>query len=298
MVSDMTPDDRCGPRPARSRRRRSGERGVLLVALLVGITVMLILLTASAQSWTAIMKREREEELIFRGNQYIHAIKAYHKERGQFPTELKALFEAGPRGGRYIRTLYADPFSEDGEWNLIYLGPDGKTPFNPNAPNPGPGIPGLPGANAVQGVPGLARSDPRLSDRLRDQPSGRNTQGGSSLRDRKRKKSGFASGNLTSPIVGVVSRGIDQGFREYMGMQYYDEWEFHVFLLEMDPQGRSGGRIPGMNINPQGLRGVGHGAQPIVPGQGPNQRPGTGFVTDPNVGGNRPRGPGRSDGGN
>jgi len=81
-------------------------------------------------------------------------------------------------------------------------------------------------------------------------------------------------------------------------MQYYDEWEFHVFLLEMDPQGRSGGRIPGMNINPQGLRGVGHGAQPIVPGQGPNQKPGTGFVTDPGAGGNRPRGPGRGDRGN
>jgi len=49
---------------------------------MVGMTVMMILLTATVQSWTAVMKREREEELIFRGNQYIIALKAYGADHG------------------------------------------------------------------------------------------------------------------------------------------------------------------------------------------------------------------------
>ena len=229
------------------RTRRSGERGVLLVALIVALTVMMILLTASAQSWTAIMKREREQELIFRGNQYMHALRAYHKDHGgTFPTELKVLLEPGPRGHRYIRQLYTDPFSEEGEWNLLYLGPDGKSAVNPNARLLVHGVPGLPG-----GVPGLPRSSTRLADRRKGESSSRG-------RDRKRT-SRFKSGNLSNPIVGVVSQASDRSFQEYMSKNYYDEWEFHVFLLEISVQKGRTGRIPGLNINPTGQMGRGGG---------------------------------------
>ncbi len=69
-----TLENSAQPAVVRGRKRRMGERGVLLISLLVGMTVMIILLTASAQSWTTIMQRERELELIFRGNQYIIAL--------------------------------------------------------------------------------------------------------------------------------------------------------------------------------------------------------------------------------
>ncbi|MFQ5702313.1 MAG: hypothetical protein ACE5HU_10770, partial [Acidobacteriota bacterium] len=49
---------------------RSRERGHLLVGLVVLAAVMIILLTAAAQSWTFLIRRDREAELIFRGEQY------------------------------------------------------------------------------------------------------------------------------------------------------------------------------------------------------------------------------------
>ena len=242
--------------PGRGRKaprgRRAGERGVLLVALLVAITVMMILLAASAQSWTAIMKREREEELIFRGNQYMHALRAYHKDHGgTFPTELKALLDSGPGGLRYIRQLYPDPFGQDGEWNLLYLGPDGKSALNPHARNPVPGLPG--GQGAVRGLPGSGSGLGGLSDRGDAAATSR-----SRLRDRRRK-SRFKSGNVNTPIVGVVSQGFDKAFQQYFERDYYDEWEFHVFLLDIPTTQRKGGAVPGQNINPSGQTGRGHG---------------------------------------
>ena len=212
---------------------------------MVAITVMVILLTASAQAWTTVMKREREEELIFRGNQYIKALLAYKEDHGgAFPTDLEQLMETGPRGHRYIRQIYVDPFSEDGTWNLLYLGPDGKSAFNPKR-RLAQGVPGLPGQGSNAGG-GLSSPASRSSD-PRGGPQGSGSRG---------RKSGFSSGNLNTPIVGVVSQGPDKAFQEYFGKQYYDEWEFHVFLVEVPRVQRGQGQridlIPGRGVGPRG----------------------------------------------
>lgn len=283
-------------RPNR-RRRTAGERGVLLVALLMAMTVMMILLTATAQGWTAIMKREREEELLFRGNQYIIAIRAYQAEHGgQFPTDLEDLMKEGPRRHRYIRQMFKDPFSEDGEWNLLFLGPDGRSAWNPHArprtegtpgqsmggvpagrgfgsprggfPNapggvPGrPGYPGQPGGYPGQpGMPGQAgvpgSGMPGMNATGQPGVPGSIPGGGQQVGLKRAGPSRFESGALSGPIVGVVSKGQDKGFQEYYSLQYYNEWEFHVFIQQI-PQVQ-GGNVPGLNINPQGNIGPGHG---------------------------------------
>src|SRR5262249_16915452 len=48
---------------------RPGEAGYSLVALLAGITIMLVLMAAGSSTWKYIMKNDREQELIFRGGQ-------------------------------------------------------------------------------------------------------------------------------------------------------------------------------------------------------------------------------------
>jgi type II secretory pathway pseudopilin PulG len=269
------------------RRRSPGERGVLLVALMVGMTVMMILLTASAQSWTAVMKREREEELIFRGNQYINALKAYAGDHGgTFPTELKLLMEKGPKGNRYLRQLFGDPFDPKGEWNLLYLGPDGKSAWNPHARPPDGSLPGQ------DPLGGLGRTSRAAGGREGSRMGGAARQGGFGREDAigaggnapgsdatapaglGGKPSSFSSGNLNTPIVGVVSRSGDKGFREYFSKEYYNEWEFHVFIKDIP--GVKSGPVPGLNINPQGNVGPGGGLS-LIPkgGKDPNEQPGS-----------------------
>ena len=97
----------------------SSESGHLLLALMIGLTVMAIFLTVVAQQWSTLERREKEKELIFRGNQYINAIKKYQQEHGgAYPTKLESLMELGPRRLRYIRRLYRDPMAPDGKWGI------------------------------------------------------------------------------------------------------------------------------------------------------------------------------------
>lgn len=234
--------------------RRPKERGILLVGLLVSMTVMIILLTASAQSWATIMQRERELEVIFRGNQYIIALQQYAKEHGgAYPMELEELLKKGPTGHRYIRQLFRDPFDKKGEWNLLYLSPNGKGAINPNARFPlggvlGAGGVGGAGAGVMGGALTVARNRTTgLGDR------GRGRDDDKSGFDRG--TSGFGAATMVGPIVGVVSKSKEEGFRMYYGRHHYDEWEFHVFLKKVkDPQRRRGG---GGVANPTGKFGTG-----------------------------------------
>jgi len=113
-------------------RRRNDENGALLLILMVGVAVMSIGVGVAAQSWSSTWRRENEEELMFRGGQYVDALLAYRKEHGgQFPTDLTELMKLGPRQLRYIRKLYRDPVNPTGQWGLLYLMPGGQGIFDP-----------------------------------------------------------------------------------------------------------------------------------------------------------------------
>ncbi len=60
-----------------SARNRSG--GFTYLAALVMVIIMGIMLGAIGQTWSTVMKREREEELLFRGKQIVDAIARYNK---------------------------------------------------------------------------------------------------------------------------------------------------------------------------------------------------------------------------
>jgi type II secretory pathway pseudopilin PulG len=119
------------PRHVRSGK---GEEGGLLIIVMIGAAVASIGLAVATQSWSSVSRRDKEEELIFRGNQYVDAILAYRKEHaGQFPINLENLYEPGPRGYRYIRKLYREPISKHGKWGLLYLMPGGRGVYDPKA---------------------------------------------------------------------------------------------------------------------------------------------------------------------
>src|SRR6266705_7168200 len=116
------------------RNPAAAETGAVLIIFMVTLAVAAIALGAAVQAWSTTWRRENEEELIFRANQYVDGIIAYRKEHGgQFPLKLEDLFKPGPRRLRYIRRLYKDPIVPDGKWGLLYLMPGGQGVYDPKA---------------------------------------------------------------------------------------------------------------------------------------------------------------------
>ena len=92
------------------------QAGYAMAALLVGISVMTLMLSIALPTWSHMVRREKEEELIFRGNQYARAIALYQRTRANaFPTSVDQLIQQ-----RLLRKKYKDPLSpnENGEFQL------------------------------------------------------------------------------------------------------------------------------------------------------------------------------------
>jgi type II secretory pathway pseudopilin PulG len=97
------------------------QKGFLYLMVLFMIVVISVMFLKSFETWEYILQRDREQELIFRGNQYVTAIKKYQtKYPGAFPRSLKELYEK-----KFLRKLYKEPFSKRGKWNLVSISRQG-----------------------------------------------------------------------------------------------------------------------------------------------------------------------------
>ena len=68
--------------------------------------------------WGTVVKREREAELIFRGEQYARAIGLYQRKYANaYPRSIDALLNE-----RFLRKKYMDPMTSDGQFKLIFEG--------------------------------------------------------------------------------------------------------------------------------------------------------------------------------
>jgi type II secretory pathway pseudopilin PulG len=89
-----------------------------MAALLVAISVMAVLLSVALPAWSHMIRREKEEELIFRGQQYARAINLYQRKTASpFAPSIEVLIKE-----RMLRKKYKDPLSpnKDGEFQLLY----------------------------------------------------------------------------------------------------------------------------------------------------------------------------------
>lgn len=103
---------------ARGTGRPGAEAGYSLVALVAAVTIMLVVMAAALPSWKYVMKNEREEELVFRGNQIARAIEQFQKKRGNLlPTSLDLLVKE-----KFLRRAYKDPMTKDGKWRMVRPG--------------------------------------------------------------------------------------------------------------------------------------------------------------------------------
>lgn len=149
------------PGMQRRRQRIRNQRGYAYM-LVMFLLALLIVSTMSAVPNVLIQgRREREEEMIWRGNQYKRAIRLYVSHRTnashRLPTSLEDLTK-GKLGVHFLRQAYKDPMNKkDGSWRLIYVGPLGQL-IGSTRPHPQNLI--IPGMNAGPPSAGGLQSQP------------------------------------------------------------------------------------------------------------------------------------------
>lgn len=118
----------------RSRKIRGGWRrecGFFYLVLLAAIAAMGIVLATAGEVWHMALKREKERELLFIGDQFRRAFNLYDLHTpgnsSRNPRSLEELLKDPRYPGvqRYLRKIYADPITGSAQWGLI-KGPDGE----------------------------------------------------------------------------------------------------------------------------------------------------------------------------
>jgi type II secretory pathway pseudopilin PulG len=112
-------------------RAHGEENGFTYLGALVLVVVIGIALGAASQYSSTLMTREKEKELLFRGDQIRKAIDSYYQSTSQgrqpsYPSRLEDLL-SDPRSlasRRHLRRLYVDPMT-GGAWGIISDGKGG-----------------------------------------------------------------------------------------------------------------------------------------------------------------------------
>src|ERR1041384_126809 len=95
---------------------RQRNAGFAMAALLVGMTIMAVFMTMALPAWKTAMQREKETELIFRGQQYARAVMLFQRKYANtFPPNLDILLNE-----HFLRKKYKDPMTDDGEFQVLY----------------------------------------------------------------------------------------------------------------------------------------------------------------------------------
>jgi type II secretory pathway pseudopilin PulG len=166
----------------------SEKQGYMLIMLMVVVLVLSVGLMVAIPVWQSQVQREKEEELIFRGKQYVEAIRLYQlKNPGGFPKDFEELIKE-----KCLRKLYKDPMSKNGEWNIILA--TGIVAASESEPVPG----GEPGPGGGQGAPQKILIAPQS-----------------------------VLSSIENPmILGVVSSSKQKSFKVYYEKDTYDKWLF------------------------------------------------------------------------
>ena len=223
------------------RGQIDGNEGYAMAVLLVSLSVMAIMLTVAMPVWKHIAQREKEAELVFRGQQYVHAIGLFQRKHGPgvLPPNVDALLNE-----HYLRKKFKDPITND-DFQILIQG-------QATATTPG-------GATTGRGAP-TGRGTTTLS--TTPQPGAQPAAGQS------------GQGGRGAGVIGVASKSSAQSIRIYNGRTHYNEWAF-MFT----PTVQSPGGVPGQRQGGPGQRQGGPGQRPGGPGPvtGPGGSPFTPF---------------------
>jgi type II secretory pathway pseudopilin PulG len=103
--------------------RRHACGGFTYLGLLMLIAMMGLALTVVSDVWQTAQQRDKEEQLLFAGDQIRRAIGRYFASNGSYPLQLEDLLKDPrfPGVRRFLRRLYRDPITGSAEWGLVKL---------------------------------------------------------------------------------------------------------------------------------------------------------------------------------
>lgn len=108
------------------RARRPGESGYAILLALFLILIMLAGASVAMLDMKTQGRRQREEMMIWRGEQYKRAIRLYFHKTGHYPQTIDDL-EKGLPDLHFLRQAYKDPMNAgDGAWRFIYVNQAGQ----------------------------------------------------------------------------------------------------------------------------------------------------------------------------
>jgi type II secretory pathway pseudopilin PulG len=256
----MNRRDKASSYPSRKRSNpgrlpASGENGYALLIVMMMVTLLLVSMTVALPNIYVEGQREKEEELIFRGEQYARAIALFHTQFNRYPTSIKELLHTNNMS--FLRRPFRDPMSKSGEWRFIHATANGvildsktlnvtgqPTGTNNGASNTKPVAGGgeTTGATSTQNAPGSSGFSLFGGQQTGPGPA-QNGQGNQGFSLFGGQQTGPGTGQPGQPnqgfslfgeknnlvgayIVGVASTSTKPSIRVFEAHHHYDMWEF------------------------------------------------------------------------
>jgi hypothetical protein len=179
------------PKPnGKVRGQRTSRESGFGFLLALGLMVFFIAATLVVLERGATQKRrQREAEAIWRGNQYVRAIRLFFHKTGRYPRDLEELQKGLPQL-HFLRQSYKDPTNpSDGAWRFIYVNAAGQIIGSTKyatlqqmalLDQYGGQLP-VPGANGQPGQPGVPVSSLADAGNNPNSPQGQNPTSGLGL---------------------------------------------------------------------------------------------------------------------
>jgi hypothetical protein len=121
--------------------RAPGERGSALLIVFVFAAMVAIMLYAEMPVAVFEAKRQKEQLLINRGNEYAHGVKLFVRKFGMYPASVDQLENTNRM--RFLRQRYKDPFTGKEDWRMLHAGPGGMLTDSKVTPPGGANLPGM-----------------------------------------------------------------------------------------------------------------------------------------------------------
>jgi type II secretory pathway pseudopilin PulG len=212
------------------RTRRHNEAGYTLLLAVFLVATMIILAAAAAPSILTQGRREKEEEMVWRGEQYERAIGLYYRKFGKYPTKVEDLTKQ-TNGVRFLRQAYTDPMNkEDGSWRFIYAGPNGQLIGSLRQTSllqttlSTPGLFG--GASLGGGLQPLSPPGTTTNQQPGAAAPGQQTNAATTANPLESQPQPFGGATIGGSIAGVGSKIKKPSLRIYLGGDTYQQWEF------------------------------------------------------------------------
>ena len=103
----------------------AGQRGFTYIWILFVVALTSVALAGAVQVWRTEVRREKEKELMFAGEQFRQAIGSYYENSPgmpkRYPDSLEKLLldKRFPTIKRHLRKIFFDPMTGSSEWGLV-----------------------------------------------------------------------------------------------------------------------------------------------------------------------------------